>query len=1282
MRRQQIRWLVIAVTASIFGWYGSVGQGADWPMWRYDARRGAATPDALPDTLHLQWVRELGTPAPAWPREQDYQGKLEFDRTYQPIVVGGRIIVPSMSSDRVTAYATETGEELWRYYTDGPVRFAPAAWRDRVFVVSDDGHLHCLHAADGQLLWRVRGGPDRRLVWGNERLISCWPARGAPVVADGVVYFAAGIWPFMGIFLHAVDAETGSIIWTNSGSGAIYNLHQHGGAEAFGGIAPQGYLAVQGDRLVVAGGLTVPAVLDRRTGELLAFEQSTATVGKGAGGFDVAACGDFYFNGGKLFSFTDGKPRLELSSPLPLLTPTQIVSLHKGALISLAPELSAEEYEEEDRRGNKVVKTRYRLRELRTARLPVEPDRLLLQAGSRIFVALPNGTIAALDSADDNGTLAVVWQQDVPGQVDHLLAADGRLFAVTREGSLYCFGGESMPVREHRLTQSIADAPPDDEGTLAADESEPGQWIPRQTGKSRGIALVWGLPEVSLVEQLIAGSELHVIAVDPDRERVAAARRQLDEAQLYGRRAHVIAGPPHRVPFPPYLAELVVLPELPRTAGGGGGGRVTGEDLVARAHRVLRPYGGTVCLHVPRDRDTHVADAVKAAGLADSRLERRGEWLMLSRPGPLPGAGQWTHQYGDSANTVFSGDRRVQAPLGLLWFGGPSNQDALPRHAQGPVPQVVGGRSVIEGVHSISARCVYTGRVLWRREFPNIGFPYMASNHSFTELVYINNQPGANFVGSNYVSVSDGIYVVYQDVCHRLDPETGDTLSQFRLPDGPDSESKTGWGYIGISGDYLVAGAAPQMFDDGRIGEKNWNATSSGRVVVMNRHSGDVLWSRDAQYGFRHNAIVPSNGKLFLIDRLSDEALNLLARRGFSRDDSPQLSAHDLATGEMLWSTTQRVFGTWLGYSEQHDVLIQSGRTGGREHLPDEPAERVIAHQGATGSVLWDEPIRYTGPLIIHGDRIISSGRRDGAFHLLTGEPIQRLHPVTGKELPWTHTRTYGCGTVLASQHLLTFRSGAAGYFDVRHDGGTGNLGGFRSGCTPNLIPADGVLNAPDYTRTCSCSYQNQTSLALIHQRDVETWSYSTLPAPEDGEAVRRLGINLGAPGDRLADDGTLWLEYPSVAGPSPDIPITITEGDVPRWFRAHSSLMRPPAGDAAGADRMWPWVAASGLRGAVSLKLTLESGDNPAAKTYTVRLHFAEPDRVESGQRRFDVSLQGDQVLSALDVCDQAAGPQRPLVHEFREIHVTGDLQIDLRPCDDSLPPILSGIELVREGP
>ncbi len=74
---------------------------ADWPMWRYNAARGAATPDALPERLEHAWTIELPLPRPAWPATQ---GKLQFDAFYEPVVAGKRLFVPSMVSDSVTAF--------------------------------------------------------------------------------------------------------------------------------------------------------------------------------------------------------------------------------------------------------------------------------------------------------------------------------------------------------------------------------------------------------------------------------------------------------------------------------------------------------------------------------------------------------------------------------------------------------------------------------------------------------------------------------------------------------------------------------------------------------------------------------------------------------------------------------------------------------------------------------------------------------------------------------------------------------------------------------------------------------------------------------------------------------------------------------------------------------------------------------------------------------------------------------------------------------------------------
>ena len=130
---------------------------------------------------------------------------------------------------------------------------------------------------------------DRRIL-GNERVISTWPARGAPVVAEekdggATVYFAAGIWPFMGIFLHALDARTGKVIWTNDGDGSRYIKQPHN-ADSFAGVAPQGQLLVVDDKLLIAGGRSVSACYDRHTGKLLHFR--LAENNKLGGGPEVA----------------------------------------------------------------------------------------------------------------------------------------------------------------------------------------------------------------------------------------------------------------------------------------------------------------------------------------------------------------------------------------------------------------------------------------------------------------------------------------------------------------------------------------------------------------------------------------------------------------------------------------------------------------------------------------------------------------------------------------------------------------------------------------------------------------------------------------------------------------------------------------------------------------------------------------------------------------------------------------------------------------------------------
>lgn len=1223
----------------------------DWPMWRYDAGRTAVSSVNLNHELNLHWVQHFGARVPVWddPLNQDL---MQYDTFFEPVVLGKTLYVGFNDCDKVAAFDLVTGNLKWEFYTDGPVRLPLAGWNKKIYFTSDDGNLYCLSAENGQLLWKFEGCPTNQKILGNKRLISMWPARGGVAINDGVIYFANSIWPMMGTFIYALDAENGDVVWRNEETGANFIKQPHNNP-AFAGIAPQGAFVISGNDLLIPGGRSVPACFNRTNGIKRYYH--LAKYGKTGGSF-VCAIDTLFFNHDRdrmtnLYNLNSGELIAGRLGKYPVITKDMYYL--SGSTISARSATNPK-------------------KDLWEVKIDASGD--LIMAGDFLYAGGKN-VITKLNPSNDKGKPQEIWQLKVDGQVSRLIAANGYLIAVTEDGKVMTFGKEKLNVTQFY--------------------NQPENWIPSnelnqkvnklfsRTGKSEGYGLIYGIGDGDLLASLALNSNLSFIGVDPDKNKIDELRRRFDNMGLYGQRISLLHGSISNVNFPQYFSSLTIVEN--------GTPLSMDKEIFEKLIRSARPYDGKIWF--PGDKRHHekLLTIIDQHDSDETDIEIYEEGLLLSRVGPLSGSDDWTHQYGDVQNSVKSDDKRVKMPLGLLWFGGNSNLDVLPRHGHGPPEQVVDGRLIIEGMDGISARDVYTGQVLWKTPLDSLETLKMYYNETYTNtpIVATYNQrhiPGANGRGTNYIVSNDFVYIIQGTNCQILDIKTGEVKKIFSLPPTQDNKNPD-WGYIGVYENYLIAGSefanysniTPLSAEEKKETEKlslkkftdrrdktNYDISASKRLIIMDRYSGEVKWQIESRHGFIHNSIISFGEKLYCIDKIPAFIEGKMDRRGIDLPTNYRLLSLDIKNGNVIWKKNNKVFGSWLGYSKDNNLLLQATRPS-RDMLSGEKGNRMIVYKGESGEEIWDKLISYNNPPILHSDKIITDHI---ALDIFSGEQVQRTNPISMEIQPWTYTRSYGCNYNIASENLLSFRTSAAGFFDLKNDGGVGHFGGFKSGCTSNLVVANGVLNAPDYTRTCQCGYQNQTSLALVHMPWVEYWTTSDFTW--DGRPVKKVGLNLNGPGDRMSDNGILWLDFPSIGGPSPDIPVSIT-ADSATYIRRHSSFLP--------YCTTLPWVSASAISGIQSIEVTLSNELMPSS-TYSIRLYFVELQSKPAGERVFNVEIQGKTVLKNFDIVKETGGVERDIVKTIEGVKVEDKLVIDFQPSElaPNSKAILSGIEIISD--
>jgi len=986
----------------------------DWPQYRADAARSGYAAEELPADLHARWTFEpRHGPAPAW---QGTDTRMAFDYAHHAVIAGGRLFFGSSADHKVYALDAETGQERWSFFTAGPVRFAPAVWNGRVLAASDDGCLYCLSAGDGALLWKKRGGPGENRLLGNDRMVSRWPARGGPAVVEedgrAIVYFAAGIWPSEGIYLYALDAATGDVLWLNDSAGAIDMPQPHPSAEAKSGVSAQGYLAVAGDGLIVPTGRAVPAVFNRDDGTFRCFRlQDYGQTGDTA----VVAADTHFFNDGQMFCAADGAKEGVIAFPGVAVTPRHVLWTTKKEVRAVDREHLVVVKDAVDRKGN-PIKRKAMNAPAWTFPVPDPDGTALIAAGSMVVYGTREGKVVMADTEAKK----VVWTGDVEGVPYGLAVADGRLYVSTDRGLIHCFDGNRKSARKPLRPRRTAS--PYGRNKKAAATA---QAIIETTGVTEGYCLDLGCGDGALAYELARRTDVYVVAIDDDMAAVRSARAKLDAAGFYGNRVTVHHGDLAQTPYADHFADLVV----------SGRAATEGTEVTRRDEmlRLARPYGGQVCTHEAEALETTVTEA------------------------PL-GAGVWTHQYADPANTCASGDRLVRPPLRALWFRD-TDFEMPSRHGRGPAPLFWRGRLYVEGLNALRAVNAYNGRPLWEFPLPKVLAPYDQEH-----LV------GTAATGSNLCMTDDGVYVRVGSNCLLIDAVTGQQKATFDAPGR--------WGYLACKDGRLFGSVSNEdhlVYWAYRHSDMSKIFTESSLFFAMDARTGDVQWTFQPEHSIRHNAIAIGDGVVYLIDRPLQYAdlldLEEKKRRGEAmagKTPPPAtLYALDAATGETLWSTSEDIYGTLLAVSIEHDVLLMTQQHT-RFKLPSEIGGRMTAFRASDGTRLWDAPTDPQGkasrPLLI-GTTIYNE---PGAWNLLTGE-----------RLDWHLTRSYGCGIVSGCDNVMLYRSATLGYADLNAPAQTVNYGGIRPACWINAIPVGGIVLMPDATARCVCSYLIRAWMAL-----------------------------------------------------------------------------------------------------------------------------------------------------------------------------------------------------------
>ncbi len=1162
-RRSWLLWVAVGCLLA------SESPGA-WPTFRRSPTRNAVCEESgFERRPRLVWRHQPAFgPQTAWhgPAKWDAYANLSglhsmrgYDQAFYVIAAdvsesddGGdpSLFYASSAEHCVRRLDAATGEVLWTYFVDAPVRITPTLDGNRLYFAADDGCVYCLAARSGELVWKFTARSDGRQIVNNGNLIPEWPIRTGVTVLDGIAYFAASLLPWNQSYFYAVDAATGQQIYCVEQADATF----------------EGPLVASPKHLIAPQGRVAPLLLDRDNGQLL------GQLSGGGGSFCVLVDESTMIHGPgnkagwMTVSSTESREKIATHE-----SARRVVHVDDVTYFCTAKDIVAYDTSQEQLWSTTLGET------------------LDLIAADGVLLAAGVGQIAALEP--ENGDL--LWSLPVNGRVKGLAIDQGRLFASLDDGTIIAyqragngqattanvepievneefsdspntkFAKSAADVSGHRVavgpwlrfaadgtaevnwissqpcasklvfrsgghTREIEDAQATTEHRVVIGDLQPRHiyhykiveqvdgrsvstaWYECDTffnyhrdrssivggagasggtdtrydslagelaglfENSKGLCLVLGASDgARFAEALARATEMRIHVLDPDAQRVEAARRRLVEAGVYGVMVSVRAMSSEQIQSVTDRIATVV------TSGAMIGGRDCPYDR-NEMDRLVSPNG----LVAISNRSTEKQD-----GQDLTWQIRQGKRLQ--------GSGDWSHVYGRPDNAAYAGEELDHCTsaddLAVQWIGRPGPRYQSDRSGRKTPPLSVAGRLFLQGLDRIVCVDAYNGSVLWSLETP-----YFSRFNLPRDC-------------GNWCADERFVYALIRDHCWKIDAVTGDVRTTWRIPDEglPAVDGGYAWGYVGRSDDALVGSVnrADANWTDYFGGPGWYDATTgeetrkivSDRLFVIDADTGKQRWATDRL--ILNTTITIDDGLVYFAEVAGDQIGGGDARRleGEPFWDAVRLVALDLKDGRQVW--TRPIQGRrgdvafWMAVSQGRLITVASA----------DVKFDVRAYDSRTGEPIWDNEAAWGKGKADHGthlsrpaivnDQVIV---RPAVFSLSSGQRSPDDMPVSG------------CGTYACSSDAMFFRAWSGQQFAMwsPKTNEYTRWSRLRPDCWLSTIPASGLLLSPEGGGGCSCGNWLETSLAFIPKSQLSQFPDA---GPKDAVADPAASTGTGA---------------------------------------------------------------------------------------------------------------------------------------------------------------------------